>query len=41
MKQKIKEKLFELSDKKYKEFHSGLCPKTDNIIGVRLERKVQ
>ena len=36
MKQKIKEKLFELSDKKYKEFHSGLCPGTDNIIGVRV-----
>lgn len=36
MKQKIKEKLFELSDQKYKEFHSGLCPGTDNIIGVRV-----
>ena len=36
MRQEIKEKLFELSDKKYKEFHSGLCPGTDNIIGVRV-----
>lgn len=36
MKQKIKEKLFELSDQKYKEFHSGLCPGTNNIIGVRV-----
>lgn len=36
MKQKIKEKLLELADQKYKEFHSGLCPGTDNIIGVRV-----
>ena len=32
----LKSKLDELSDQKYKEFHSGLCPGTDNIIGVRL-----
>lgn len=32
---KIREKLFEMQDLKYKEFHSGLCPYTDNIIGVR------
>lgn len=36
MKQEIKEKLFELADPKYKEFHSSLCPNTDNIIGVRV-----
>ena len=36
MKDEIKEKLFELSDSKYKEFHSSLCPKTNNIIGVRV-----
>ncbi len=36
MKQKIKEKLFELADQKYKEFHGGLCPGTNNIIGVRV-----
>ena len=32
----LRNKLFELSDEKYKKFHSGLCPNTDNIIGVRL-----
>ena len=36
MKQKIKKKLLELSDQKYKEFHGGLCPGTENIIGVRV-----
>lgn len=36
MKQQIKEKLFELADPKYKEFHSSLCPGVDNIIGVRV-----
>lgn len=36
MKQKIKEELFQLADQKYKEFHSGLCPGTNNIIGVRV-----
>lgn len=25
-----------LADDKYKEFHSGLCPRTDNILGVRV-----
>ena len=32
----LRNKLFELADEKYKKFHSGLCPTTDNIIGVRL-----
>ncbi len=32
----IENKLLELSDKKYKEFHGGLCPGTENIIGVRV-----
>ena len=36
MSEEIKKKLFELSDEKYKEFHSGLCPGTNNIIGVRV-----
>lgn len=36
MKEEIKKKLFELRDEKYKEFHSRLCPGTDNIIGVRV-----
>ena len=34
----LKDKLFELSDEKYKKLHSGLCPNTDNIIGVRLPK---
>lgn len=36
MRQEIKQKLLELADEKYKEFHSGLCPGTENIIGVRV-----
>lgn len=32
----LKEKLFELADEKYKDFQKGLCPNTDNIIGVRV-----
>ncbi len=31
----IKE-LFQKSDMKYQQFHSSLCPNTDNIIGVRI-----
>ena len=33
----LRDKLFELSDDKFKTFHSRLCPNTDNIIGVRLQ----
>ena len=36
MYKKIREDLLSLQDKKYKEFHSSLCPGTDNIIGVRI-----
>ena len=36
MKQKIKQELIKLQDKKYKEFHSGLCPGTEKIIGIRV-----
>lgn len=36
MREIIKEKLFKLADEKYKEFHSTLCPGTNNIIGVRV-----
>ena len=36
MKMKIKNRLFELSDEKYKKFNSSLCPGTNNIIGVRV-----
>lgn len=32
----IREKLFELQDLKYKNFHSNLCPNNDNIIGVKV-----
>ena len=36
MKKRIKDKLKELSDEKYKQFHKGLCPGTNNILGVRV-----
>ena len=36
MKQIIKQELKKLQDKKYKEFHSSLCPGVNNIIGVRV-----
>lgn len=36
--EKIIKELFNLADKQYKEFHSGLCPNTDNIIGVRIPK---
>ncbi len=36
MKNNVREKIFELADEKYKKFQSGLCPDTDNIIGVRV-----
>ena len=32
----IREKIFSLADEKYKEFHSGLCHNTNNIVGVRV-----
>ena len=32
----LQEKLFSMQDKKYKEFHSELCPGIDNIIGIRV-----
>lgn len=34
--EEIRKRIFELSDDKYKEFNSGLCPGTTNIIGVRV-----
>ena len=34
--QNIKEHILKLADEKYKEFHSKLCPNTDNILGVRV-----
>lgn len=36
MENEIRKKIFELADDKYKEFHSGLCPNTNNIVGVRV-----
>ena len=36
MKQEIKKELENLADKKYREFHKGLCPGTENILGVRV-----
>lgn len=33
---KVREKLFEKQDLKYKEFYSSLCPNGDEIIGVRV-----
>lgn len=36
MGEEIRNKLLELADEKYKEFHGGLCPGVNNIIGVRV-----
>lgn len=36
MNDEVRKKILELADPKYKEFHSGLCPNTENIIGVRI-----
>ena len=35
MQKEIRNHLIELSDEKYKKFHSTLCPETKNILGVR------
>lgn len=34
--EEVRKRIFELADLKYKEFHSGLCPNTNNIVGVRV-----
>lgn len=34
--QSIQTRLFSLSDETYRQFHSKLCPNTENIIGVRM-----
>ena len=36
MQKEIREKLLEMQDLKYKEFHSGLSPNVDHIIGIRV-----
>jgi 3-methyladenine DNA glycosylase AlkD len=38
MESTIKQRLFELADEEYRQFHSGLVPDADNILGVRLPR---
>ena len=42
MRDQIITQLMQLQDVKYRDFHSGLCPRTNNIIGVRipLQRKI-
>ncbi len=36
MNEEIRKNIFALADEKYKEFHGGLCPNTNNIVGVRV-----
>lgn len=36
IKQEIRQELINLSDEKYRSFHSNLCPGVENILGVRL-----
>lgn len=36
MENAVRKRLFELRDEKYRQFHSGLIPGADNILGVRL-----
>lgn len=36
MREELIERLFELRDVKYRDFHIGLCPGTANIMGVRI-----
>lgn len=36
MEEEIRDKLFQLQDLKYKDFHSNLCPNVNDIIGVRV-----
>lgn len=38
MENKIRQDLFAMQDLKYKEFHGGLCPDMNNIIGVRIPK---
>lgn len=36
LKEKVKKDIKEMCDNKYQEFHSNLCPGTQNILGVRI-----
>lgn len=38
MKEEVLNRIKEISDKEYKEFHSKLCPGVKNIIGVRVPK---
>lgn len=38
IKEEIRQKLYEIQDLKYKQFHSSLCPNVDNIIGVQVPK---
>jgi len=38
IKEEIMQKLYELQDLKYKQFHSSLCPNVNNIIGVQVPK---
>ena len=37
-KEEIRQKLYQMQDLKYKEFHSSLCPNVNNIIGVQVPK---
>ena len=38
MKNDVKKRLLEMSDEKYRQFHSKLVPDTNNILGVRMPK---
>ena len=38
LKEEIRNKLYEIQDSKYKEFHSSLCPNVNNIVGVQVPK---
>ena len=36
--EKLRDELYKLKDEKYRKFQVGLCPNSDNILGVRMPR---
>ena len=38
MEKTVRERIFELADEDYRQFHSRLVPGTDNVLGVRLPK---
>jgi len=36
MEEKIRQDLLQMADEKYRQFHSSLCPGTQNMIGIRV-----